>query len=167
MMDDRNILFSQQTFARAVEFVWREAELLDRRDYRAWLDLWEPAGHYVVPIDPDATDFAATLNYVFDDRDMREKRVQRMLSGYSASASDAARTVRTVSRFTLESSTIDAVELKSAQVVVAYKRGAATLFAADVTHRLRVDADGEMRIAEKVVRLIDSTEALSAIGFLL
>ncbi|RQR22566.1 hypothetical protein DIE23_36480 [Burkholderia sp. Bp9143] len=167
MMDDRNALFSEQTFARAVEFVWREAEMLDRRDYRAWLDLWDPAGHYVVPIDPDATDFAATLNYVFDDQDMREKRVQRMVSGYSASATDAARTVRTVSRFTLASSSAGIVELKSAQVVVAYKRGVATLFAADVTHKLHVDADGEMRIAEKVVRLIDSTEALSAIGFLL
>ncbi|MGU7774393.1 aromatic-ring-hydroxylating dioxygenase subunit beta [Burkholderia sp. MR1-5-21] len=167
MMDDRNALFSQQTFARAVEFVWREAELLDRRDYRAWLDLWDPAGHYVVPIDPAATDFAATLNYVYDDHDMREKRVQRMLSGYSASASDAARTVRTVSRFTLESGAADTIELKSAQLVVAYKRGAATLFGADITHRLRIDAEGDMRIAEKVVRLIDSTEALSAIGFLL
>ena len=31
MMDDRNALFSEQTFARAVEFVWREAEMLDRR----------------------------------------------------------------------------------------------------------------------------------------
>jgi len=82
-------------------------------------------------------------------------------------ATDAARTVRTVSRFTLESSGADTVELKSAQVVVAYKRGVATLFAADVTHKLHVDADGEMHIAEKVVRLIDSTEALSAIGFLL
>ena len=120
----------------------------------------------MVPIDPDTTDFAATLNYVFDE-DMREKRVQRMVSGYSASATDAARTVRTVSRFTLESGSADTVELKSAQVVVAYKRGVATLFAADVTHKLHVDAEGEIRIAEKVVRLIDSTEALSAIGFLL
>ena len=135
MMDDRNALFSEQTFARAVEFVWREAEMLDRRDYRAWLDLWDPAGHYVVPIDPDTTDFAATLNYVFDGT--CAKRVQRMVSGYSASATDAARTVRTVSRFTLESGSADTVELKSAQVVVAYKRGVATLFAADVTQAAR------------------------------
>ncbi|RDU96231.1 aromatic-ring-hydroxylating dioxygenase subunit beta [Trinickia dinghuensis] len=167
MMDDRNALYSQETFARAVEFVWREAEMLDRRDYRAWLDLWDPTGVYVVPIDPTATDFSATLNYVYDDRDMREKRVQRMLSGYSASASDAARTVRTMSRFTRESGSTETLELKSAQVVAAYKRGATTLFAADVTHQLRIDTEGDIRIAAKVVRLIDSTEALSAIGFLL
>ncbi|AOJ06133.1 aromatic-ring-hydroxylating dioxygenase subunit beta [Burkholderia mayonis] len=166
MMDDRNALFSTRTFARAVEFIWREAELLDRRDYRGWLDLWNPAGRYVVPIDPAATDFEATLNYVYDDHEMREKRTQRMLSGHSASASDAARTVRTVSRFTLERESADTIEVKSAQVVVAYKRGVATLFAADVTHKLDM-RDGDVRLAGKVIRLIDSTEALSAIGFLL
>ena len=166
MMDDRNALFSQQTFARAIEFIWREAEMLDRRDYRAWLDLWDPSGFYVVPIDPQATDFAATLNYAYDDQHMRELRVQRMVSGYSASASDAARTVRTVSRFTLTSDAADVVEVKSAQVIVAYKRGASTIFAADLTHKISF-ATGEPRLVDKVSRLIDSTEALSAIGFLL
>ncbi len=34
MMDDRNTLFSQKTFAGAIELIWREAELLDRKDYR-------------------------------------------------------------------------------------------------------------------------------------
>jgi 3-phenylpropionate/cinnamic acid dioxygenase small subunit len=166
MMDDRNALFSQQTLARAIEFIWREAEMLDRRDYRAWLDLWDASGFYVVPIDPQATDFAATLNYAYDDQHMRELRVQRMVSGYSASASDAARTVRTVSRFTLTSNAADVVEVKSAQVIVAYKRGASTIFAADLTHKISF-ATGEPRLVEKVIRLIDSTEALSAIGFLL
>ncbi|WP_227244116.1 aromatic-ring-hydroxylating dioxygenase subunit beta [Paraburkholderia caribensis] len=166
MMDDRNALFSQQTFARAIEFIWREAEMLDRRDYRAWLDLWDASGFYVVPIDPQATDFAAALNYAYDDQHMRELRVQRMVSGYSASASDAARTVRTVSRFTLTSDAADVVEVKSAQVIVAYKRGASTIFAADLTHKISF-ATGEPRLVDKVIRLIDSTEALSAIGFLL
>ncbi|MBC8731460.1 aromatic-ring-hydroxylating dioxygenase subunit beta [Paraburkholderia sp. UCT2] len=166
MMDDRNALFSHQTFARAIEFIWREAELLDRRDYREWLELWDPAGYYVVPIDPNTTDYAATLNYAYDDRHMRELRVQRMTSGYSASASDAARTVRTVSRFTLASDTADVVEVKSSQIIIAYKRGTSTIFAADLTHKISM-ASGEPRLVEKVIRLIDSTDALSAIGFLL
>jgi 3-phenylpropionate/cinnamic acid dioxygenase small subunit len=166
MMDDRNALFSQQTFARAIEFIWREAELLDRREYRAWLDLWDASGFYVVPIDPDTTDFAATLNYAYDDHDMRDKRVQRMTSGYSASASDAARTVRTVSRFTLSSDSAGIVEVKSSQIIIAYKRGVSTIFAADLSHTISFES-GEPRLMQKVVRLIDSTEALSAIGFLL
>jgi len=165
-MDDRNALNSQQIFNRAVQFIWREAEMLDRREYSAWLDLWDPQGQYVVPIDPNTTDFAATLNYAYDDQHMREMRVQRMTSGYSASANDAARTVRTVSRFTLSSDAADVVEVKSAQIIVAYKRGANTLFAADLTHRIGF-ASGEPKLQQKVIRLIDSTEALSAIGFLL
>jgi hypothetical protein len=56
--------------------------------------------------------------------------------------------------------------VNSAQVIVAYKRGKSTLFAADLTHRISF-ASGEARIVQKVIRLIDSTEALSAIGFLL
>ncbi|MGF6767715.1 3-phenylpropionate/cinnamic acid dioxygenase small subunit [Paraburkholderia sp. GAS199] len=166
MMNDRNLDFSQATFARAIEFIWREAEMLDRRDYTAWLDLWDPSGHYVVPIDPQTTDYEATLNYAYDDHEMRKKRVQRMTSGFSASAADAARTVRTVSRFTVSNGFGEVVEVKSAQVIVAYKRGVATLFAADLTHKLSF-ADGEPKIVEKVIRLLDSTEALSAIGFLL
>lgn len=165
-MDDTNALFMQPAFAKAVQFIWREAELLDRRDYRAWLELWSSKGFYVVPIDPAATDFASTLNYVYDDHHMRALRVQRLSSGYSPSVTDAARTVRTVSRFTMSSDAADTVNVRSAQVVVAYKRGVATLFAADVEHRINL-SDDEPRIEQKVIRLIDSTDALSAIGFLL
>jgi 3-phenylpropionate/cinnamic acid dioxygenase small subunit len=169
-MDDTNALLvqplTQPAFAKAVQFIWREAEILDRKDYRAWLELWSPTGFYVVPIDPLATDFAATLNYAYDDHHMRALRVQRLSSGYSPSVTDAARTVRTVSRFTMSSDSADMVEVRSAQVIVAYKRGVSTLFAADVEHRIDM-SDGEPRIVQKVVRLIDSTDALNAIGFLL
>jgi len=165
-MDDINALLTPAAFAKAVQFIWREAEILDRKDYRAWLDLWSPKGFYVVPIDPLATDFAATLNYVYDDEAMRALRVQRLSSGYSPSVTDAARTVRTVSRFTMSSDSADTVDVRSAQVVVAYKRGVSALFAADVEHRIDLSG-GEPRIVQKVVRLIDSTDALNAIGFLL
>ncbi|WP_425495742.1 aromatic-ring-hydroxylating dioxygenase subunit beta [Paraburkholderia hayleyella] len=165
-MNERNAFFSHSTFARAIEFIWHEAELLDRRDYHAWLELWEPKGFYVVPINPETSDFASTLNYAYDDPHMRELRVERMTSGYSVSAADAARTVRTVSRFTLSHELPDQIEVKSAQLIIAYKRGVSTLFAADLTHKISMTS-GEPRLAEKVVRLINSTEALNAIGFLL
>ena len=155
-----------ETSARALGLIWHEAELLDRKDYRSWLDLWDPHGFYVVPIEPETTDFAATLNYAYDDHELRSKRVERMTSGFSVSANDAARTVRTVSRFTLAVENDDIVEVSSAQIIVAYKRGATTLFAADLTHRIGL-SNGEPRILQKVVRLINSADALSAIGFLL
>ncbi|NUO85557.1 MAG: hypothetical protein HOQ33_06580 [Cupriavidus sp.] len=150
----------------AAGFIWREAELLDRKDYRQWAALWSESGHYVVPIDPDSTDFAATLNYAYDDARMRAMRIERLTSGHSVSAVDAARTVRTVSRFTEASVSGDAIEVNSAQVLVAYKREVHTLFAADLTHRLRFTPQG-IRLEQKVVRLVNGTDCLNALGFLL
>ncbi|CAH2770560.1 MAG: hypothetical protein CBARDCOR_0699 [uncultured Caballeronia sp.] len=66
----------------------------------------------------------------------------------------------------MSSDSADIVNVRSAQVIVAYKRGVSTLFAADVEYRIDL-SDGEPCIVQKVVRLIDSTDALNVIGFLL
>lgn len=152
--------------AKAIEFVWREAELLDRKDYAQWSQLWSEDGVYVVPIDGEDDDFASRLNYVFDDARMRALRIERLTGGHSSSAVDAAKTVRTVSRFTLVEAAGDLVEVNSAQVLYAYKRGVATPFIADLNHRIRF-VDGQPRLQRKVIRLINAEDALNALGFLL
>jgi 3-phenylpropionate/cinnamic acid dioxygenase small subunit len=154
---------------RAVELIWREADLLDRKEYVAWNDLYAEDGHYIVPIDPDTEDFDNTLNMVYDDARMRGMRVTRMIEGYAIAAVDAARTVRTVSRFVPTSVGDDEVVLRSAQVIVAYKRGRHDLWAGEVEHRVRLSADGPDgdRIVRKVIRLVDSEGAPPAAGFLL
>jgi 3-phenylpropionate/cinnamic acid dioxygenase small subunit len=151
---------------RAIELVWREAELLDRKDYPVWKELYTADAFYVVPIDPETEDFAGSLNMIYDDARMRDMRVTRMIEGYAIAAVDAARTVRTVSRFVPQSVTDEEVVLRSAQILIAYKRGRHDIWAADVRHRIRLSGDGD-RIAEKVVRLVDSEDAVPAAGFLL
>lgn len=153
-------------FGRAIAFVWHEAELLDSKNYTDWGQLWAEDGHYVVPIDPDTTDFASTLNYAYDDARMRQLRIERFTSGFSMSAADSAITVRTVSRFTLVETMGDEIEVRSAQLLAAYKRGATTLFAANLTHRIRLTDNGP-KLVLKVVRLVNSQDALNALGFLL
>ncbi|GAA4826789.1 aromatic-ring-hydroxylating dioxygenase subunit beta [Saccharopolyspora rosea] len=155
--------------ARAVELIWREAELLDRKEYASWNELYAEDAFYVVPIDPETEDFAGTLNMVYDDARMRRMRVNRMTEGYAIAAVDAARTVRTVSRFVPRSASDTEVVVRSAQVLVAFKRGHHDIWAADLEHRVRLSADGPAadRIAQKVVRLVDSEHAVPAAGFLL
>jgi 3-phenylpropionate/cinnamic acid dioxygenase small subunit len=152
---------------RAIAFVWHEADLLDRKDYAAWGALWDERGHYIVPIDPDTTDYASQLNYVYDDARMRSLRIERLTSGHSMSAADAAHTVRTVSRFSAGAVDGDVVEIRSAQLLAAYKRGVLTMFAANLTHRIRLLPGGGARLEQKVVRLVNSQDALNALGFLL
>jgi 3-phenylpropionate/cinnamic acid dioxygenase small subunit len=149
----------------AIEFIWTEADLLDAQDYAAWLALWTATGLYVIPIERDAVDHAAHLNIVYDDQAMRAARVTRLKSGLSMSASPSARTVRTVSRFRRLPSA-DGATIRCAQHLVEYKYDRTRILAADVTYRLVRTADG-LALDEKVVRLLNSDEALFGIGYLL
>lgn len=151
--------------SRAIELVWREADLLDRKDYATWQDLYAEDGVYVIPIDRDAEEFDDVLNMVYDDRRMRRLRVNRMTEGYAIAAVDSATTVRTVSRFVTTAVTDAEVSLRAAQVLVAYKRGTHDLWAADVDYTVRLGAQDT--IARKVVRLVNSEDAVPAAGFLL
>jgi len=153
----------------AVEFIWLEADLLDRQDYSEWLALWTATGHYVIPIDRDSEDYAAQLNIVFDDHAMRAARVQRLKSGLSMCASPSARTVRTASRFRRLGDAHGTTVIRCAQHLVEYKYDRTRILAADVTYHLTRahGAGGALALENKIVRLVNSDDALFGIGYLL
>jgi 3-phenylpropionate/cinnamic acid dioxygenase small subunit len=150
----------------AVEFIWREADLLDRHDYDAWLALWTDAGRYVIPIERDVVDYAGALNIAYDDGAMREARIKRLCSGLSMSANSAARTVRTVSRFVSSAGAADTIEVRCAQHIVEQKREHTRILAADVIYRIVRRGTG-LALDLKVIHLIDSDEAQHGFGYLL
>jgi 3-phenylpropionate/cinnamic acid dioxygenase small subunit len=158
------------TMADSIELIWREASLLDAKQYDQWLGLWDKSGMYIVPVDTSAEHFEDTVNFVYDDHEMRTKRVERMMAAQAPSVADSARTVRSVSRFALLAQVADGnvkrTSVRAAQVLIAYKRGVTTIFAADVTYTLQF-SNGVGQILEKIVRLVDSTDALNSIGFFL
>ncbi len=149
----------------AMAFVWRESEHLDARRHDDWLALWAPEGHYVIPIDPKAEDFSDTLNYAYDDAEMRRLRVARLGSRHSMSAVSAARTVRTVSRFVLAEADHERFVVRCAQLLVESKNQVERTYAADLTYTLVRTAEG-LRLAQKVVRLVNSTDALGGVAYL-
>jgi 3-phenylpropionate/cinnamic acid dioxygenase small subunit len=159
--------FADPRVLRAIQLVWKEAAALDAKDYRAWESMYTDDAYYVIPIDPDTKDYESSLNMVYDDKRMRRLRVERLLQGYSPSAVAAARTVRVVSRFTVENVDDDSVTLLSAQILNAFKRDKFSTIGAELTHTIALDADGNDKIALKVARPIDSEDAVSASGFLL
>lgn len=159
-------MLSDPRVLRAIDLIWREAAALDAKDYRAWESMFSDDGYYVIPIDPDTTQFEDSLNMVYDDQRMRRLRVERMLQGYAPSAVAAARTVRVVSRFTVEHVSDDSVTVLSAQILNAFKRDRFSTIGAELTHKVVLADDGD-KIALKVARLLDSEDAVSASGFLL
>lgn len=154
------------TIEEAVHFVWLEADLLDNAGYDEWLALWTPTSRYVVPIEPGTTDFENALNYAYDDAELRQKRAERLTSGQSVSASPVARTVRLLSRFRLLTTTPGACHLRCAQMLTEFRRGRERSYAADLEFHL-ARAEGGLKIERKVVRLINATEALGGIGYIL
>lgn len=155
------------TLDEAMAFTWYEADLLDNAEYDEWLGLWTSDAHYVVPIEPGASDFENSLNYAYDDHGMRQKRVDRLRNGMSISASPVARTVRVQSRFRLLQTDKEACKLRCAQILTEFRRGRERAYAADVELNLVRGDDGKLKIAQKVVRLINSTDALTGIGYIL
>lgn len=158
--------FSDTRVLRAIELVWKEAAALDAKDYPGWEAMFSDDGHYIIPIDPETTDFASSLNMIYDDKRMRHMRVERMIQGYAPSAVAAARTARTVSSFVVKEVSDDTVVLRSAQVLSAFKRDEFQTIGAELTHTIRLSDDGDL-IVQKVARLINSEDAVSAAGFLI
>lgn len=149
----------------AMTFIWREAEMLDMHDYKPWLALWTEGGRYVIPIDRNDGDPAATLNIAYDDAEMRQARVKRLLSGFAMSSAPAARTVRTISRFATDEEDRGALTVRAAQIIVEYKYERTRVLAADASYRLIRDGD-RLKLDRKTIRLINSDGALHGIGYL-
>lgn len=146
-------------------FVWAEADMLDHGEFAAWLDLWVPAGQYIVPIDPDTNDFDNTLNYANDNASMRRLRVERLTSGESVSTQPPARTVRSVSRLRVITHDGDTVTLRGAQDLRDFRKDTFHQHTADVTWTLVAHGDS-WRIQRKVIRMINSVDTLSAVGYI-
>lgn len=75
----------------------REARLLDRRDYRAWLALFVPECLYWAPGTPEPSDPRESVAVFFDDRRRLEDRIYRLETGWAWSQVPPSRTVHMIS----------------------------------------------------------------------
>ncbi|WP_195818690.1 aromatic-ring-hydroxylating dioxygenase subunit beta [Roseobacter sp. MH60115] len=153
------------TLQDAATFIWHEADILDRGDYDAWLDLWTGDGLYVIPINPDSDDYPNDLNIAYDDAGMRKMRVGRLAGGFAISAAPAAKTVRLNARFVLLEQAEGHALVRSAMHLTEDKFGRQRTFAANVEHRL-VRTESGLKIRDKIVRLVNSDGVLTSISYL-
>ncbi|PZU06396.1 aromatic-ring-hydroxylating dioxygenase subunit beta [Sphingomonas sp.] len=148
-------------------FIWKEAELLDRQDYKTWMGLWSPGGLYIIPTEFERQDsYAGMVNVLYDDADMRAARIKRMTSGFAAASNPSARTARQISRFVIEEQTPQAINVCATMLLTEYKYEHTRILAADVDYRLAIDGN-DLQLDRKVVRLINADDFLPTIGYLL
>jgi 3-phenylpropionate/cinnamic acid dioxygenase small subunit len=100
---------------------------------------------------------------------MRNLRVARLGSGESISTSPAPRTIRSVSRFRILADDGTTVTVRCAQNLREFRKEIQKHYTANLTYTLvrTGDAEGDsFRIQQKVVRLLNASDALQCIGYI-
>lgn len=148
-------------------FIWAEADMLDHSEYQEWLNLWSEQGKYIIPIDPTLTDYENNLNYAYDDHHMRKLRVQRLENGEAISTAPKANTVRSVSRVRVIQDQDTEIVLRCAQNLREFRKENLKHYTADVTYHLVRQTEGGLKISRKVINLVNSTDTLAGISYIL
>jgi 3-phenylpropionate/cinnamic acid dioxygenase small subunit len=154
-----------QLLADVTAFLNTEADMLDHKEYKQWLDLWLESGLYIVPVDHMATDYANTLNIAYDDNHMRLLRVERLTSGDAISTQLAEKTVRTMSRFRVLDDIDGEVRVRCAYCLYENNKNGLRTYPANVQFKLVRDG-GSFKIAEKIVKVMKSSQHLTTISYL-
>ena len=139
------------------QFLYREAALLDARDWDAWGKLFAPDGIYWVPATRGQTDSVNQVSLVNDNALLREIRLGRLKNEDTSSLQGMPNSSHLVSNIMLVA--IDATAghytLQSRFVVAQYASWGTRTFQGSYFHELVRDADGELKIALKRVDLVD------------
>jgi|TARA_R110001583_G_scaffold9571_6_gene45267 3-phenylpropionate/cinnamic acid dioxygenase small subunit len=154
-----------QLLADVSAFLNVEADMLDNKEYSQWLDLWVESGLYIVPVDHAATDYENNLNVAYDNHEMRELRIQRLTSGEAISTQMSEKTVRTLSRFRILDDIDGVVRVRCAYCLYENNVNGIRTYPANLQFKLVRDG-GSFKMAEKVVKIMQSSRHLTTVSYL-
>ena len=152
-----------------IDFLHMEARLADEARYAEWLALWTDDGVYWVPATTDpGADPEKHLSHIYDNRGRIETRVKMLQSGYRYSQEPASLMRRLVSNIEIAKVGDDYVAESNfvlAELAV-QARHEMHWWVGRATHRLR-RIDGDLKMCEKKVVLINAAEPLPNLTFLI
>ena len=79
------------TAQQLIDFVYDEADLLDRRQFAQWLDLFDEQGHYWMPLTPGQTDARLQTSLMHEDKLLLGIRIERLSGARTFSEQPATR----------------------------------------------------------------------------
>ncbi len=175
-----------EVLAEISAFLYLEARLADESRYQEWLDLWTDDAHYWIPsgMPGEVYDRNRRISYVNDNRNRLNTRIRQLQTGIRWAQTPPSPMRRVVSNIELlERPQPDATEqeyLVGSNFVVHELSAQATndmrLWAGRATHRLRrvnppdedpADTVRTWRMASKVVELVNASQPLPSLAFLL
>jgi 3-phenylpropionate/cinnamic acid dioxygenase small subunit len=157
-------------YKAVVDFLYKEARLADEARYAEWEALWTDDAIYWVPAttDPDV-DPSRQISHVYDNRARIATRVKLLQSGYRYSQEPASPMRRLLSNIEVEKNDRGELLAGSNFILVELSIQAQHemhLWAGRATHKLRW-VEGQLKMAEKKVVLVNAAEPIPNLSFLI
>jgi len=154
----------QVTREHLVEFVYHEARLLNRKRHDEWNALFTDDGYYWVPLVPDQDDPVNHTSHLYEDKLLRDIRVERLKSPRAYSQMPPVR-----SHHLLQAPQVETCDAAANRFVTCTEfhyteshGDEINMFVGTVFHHLTV-RDGALRMTLKRVNLINPDAALPAV----
>ena len=138
------------------QFLYRQAELLDGKQWQAWIDLFADDGVYWMPVTPEQTEWEGSPSIFAEDKLMMEIRKGRVSHPNAWSQAPMWETNHLVSHVALESATATTIEVRSRFHMMELRRDTMRHFGGSYRHTLVRDADGALRIRLQRVDLFNA-----------
>lgn len=147
-------------------FVAREARLLDEQKWDEWNALFADSGWYWLPASPDNTDPLSQVSHLYDDKLLREVKLERLCSPQAWSQRGAGRCHHLLQTPELVSSEAAAGRhvLRTPFIYTELRAGRTITLPGVAWHHLQEDG-GQLRIALKRVDLLHAAEPMTAVEF--
>ena len=147
-----------------IDRLYLEARLLDARDFDAWNALFTDDAYYWVPLEHDQPDGINHTSHMYEDKLLRELRIQRLKSPRAFSQQPASRCHHLLQQPTIELTDAAANHFVTrTEFHYSEARGDEMLMLVGTAyHHFRVEA-GELRFTLKRVNLLNCDAALPSV----
>jgi 3-phenylpropionate/cinnamic acid dioxygenase small subunit len=147
-----------------IDFVVNEARLLDARRYEEWNALFTDEAYYWVPLVPDQEDGINHTSHLYEDKLLRDLRIERLKSPRAFSQQPPSR-----SHHLLQTPTVEVFDEPANKFVVRSEfhyteaqRDELQFYVGTCFHHLTVQ-DGTLKMTLKRVNLLNCDAALPAV----
>jgi 3-phenylpropionate/cinnamic acid dioxygenase small subunit len=150
---------------RVEQFLFREADCMDRHAYDEWLALWVEDLLYWVPCNADDADPERKISLIYDRREQLLQRIARLQGKHAHAQDPKSRLVRVVSNVAIRECAGDRVVAASAFVLGEMRRNRQRVWLGRSLHTLDRRGEGFM-MKQKKVLLLDNDSLMDNLQFL-
>ena len=159
---------SAPTCDEIVDFVYREARLLDERRFDEWYELFTDDAYYWIPSTPGQADGLNHVSLMYEDKLLLKLRVERLKNPKSYSQHPESRPHHVLQRPEIESADAAAHRwVTRTPFVYLETRGDDQQVYGGVALHTLVLVDGRLRIRQKRIDLVNCDAALPSVQMFL